>query len=104
MQRSVDDLPGSGDEVDLRKRIEPLLFGYVEGKRQRAALDFVEKILERGDEIEPLPQQRAAQRAPRRLILDSAHVIASNPKIGERIVEIGMPLIAASPRFDRDHA
>ncbi len=44
-----------------------------------------------------------AQHAPGRLVPYAAHVVAADPEIGERIVQIAVPLFAAAFRLYRHY-
>src|SRR5579871_849764 len=47
-------------EIELRERIDALMFGFVMGKRQGAAGNLVQKVLESCHQIKPVAEQRAA--------------------------------------------
>src|SRR5258708_7714918 len=104
VKRGRDDLFWRCYEIELRKRINVLLLGFVVGEGQGAAGIPLVVVDERGVEVETLVNERAAEKGARRFVANAAHVPASNAEIGEGIVELGVPFFAATARFDGDYA
>jgi len=104
VQRRGENLLVRKNVVELREGIDRPLFRFVVRKRQRAAGNFIEQILQGADEVQAIANQRTSHDEARSFIAEADHMIAADAEIGEGIVELGVPLFAAAAGFDGDHA
>src|SRR6185295_19342812 len=104
VKRRRDELFGGDDPIELSKGVEGLSPGLVIGKRQRANRIALKIIVNGGDEEESILDQGAVGHKTRIFIADAAHMKAADTEIRKRVIEIGMPLLAAALGLNRNDA
>src|ERR1700730_16054436 len=92
------------DVVKLAEGINRIRLGFVVREIEGSHGDFVDSVLEPLGEIQPVPENRAAEIDAWRCISQTVEMAAANAKFWERIVQLKTPPFRASSRFDRDHA
>src|SRR5438093_7227265 len=88
------------DVVELGEGIGRLLFRLVERKRQGSHRQFMQGVLDALRKVKAICDQRAVESDARRSISQTPQMAAANAELGQWIVELKMPLLAAAPRFD----
>src|SRR5437588_3263243 len=104
MKCAADCITRGENVIELGERIYRLLLALVERKRQRAIRPLLKVVFETFREIKLVCYQRAVEGHSRRSLAQTAKVPAENPKFGQRIIELEVPLVTAALRLDRPNS
>src|SRR5262249_45963192 len=82
--------------VELCKEVRRLLLGFIGAERQGEVRNFFKIVLDAFREIELVGDQRAVERQTRRRLTQTAQVAAAYSELGQWIIQLDVPLVAAA--------